>query len=91
MGGGAETMFGDRTRGMDYLRRALEIAPDDFSTLYNVACSYANAGEIDRALDTLDKAVGTGRGNRGWFEHDRDLDPLRSSPRYAEILARLPP
>jgi adenylate cyclase len=90
MGGGAEIMFGDRSRGMDYLRRALEISPDDFSTLYNVACAYANAGEPERALDTLDKAIGTGRGNRGWFEHDRDLDPLRSSARFQEILARLP-
>jgi adenylate cyclase len=91
MGGGAEIMFGDRTRGMNYLKRALELAPDDFSALYNVACAYANAGEPEHAIDALDRAVGTGRGNRGWFDHDADLDPLRSLPRFAEILARLPP
>ena len=91
MGGGAEIMFGDRARGMDYLARALDLSPDDFSTLYNVACAYANADEPELALDALDRAVGTGRGNRGWLEHDADLDPLRSSPRYAQILARLPP
>jgi adenylate cyclase len=91
MGGGAEIMFGDRTRGLEYLGRALELSPDDFATLYNVACAYANGGEPERALEALDRAVGTGRGNRGWFEHDADLDSLRSSPRFAEILARLPP
>jgi adenylate cyclase len=91
MGGGAEIMCGDRTRGLDYLARALELSPDDFATLYNVACAYANAGEPERALDALERAVGTGRGNRKWFEHDTDLDPLRASPRFQEILARLPP
>ena len=89
MGGGAEIMFGDRTRGLDYLARALELSPDDFATLYNVACAYANAGEPGRALDALDRAVGSGRGNRKWLEHDTDLDPLRASPRFQEILARL--
>jgi adenylate cyclase len=91
MGGGAEIMFGDRARGMDYLSRALALSPDDFSTLYNVACAYANAGEPGRALDALDRAVGSGRGNRRWIEHDRDFDVLRASPRFQEILARLPP
>jgi adenylate cyclase len=89
MGGGAEIMCGDRTRGLDYLARALELSPDDFATLYNVACAFANAGEPERALDALERAVGTGRGNRKWFEHDTDLDPLRASPRFQEILARL--
>jgi len=76
---------------MDYLSRALALSPDDFSTLYNVACAYVGAGEPERALDAFDRAVGTGRGNRKWIEHDRDFDPLRSSPRFQEILARLPP
>ena len=84
-------MFGDRARGMDYLSRALALSPDDFSTLYNVACAYVGAGEPERALDALDRAVGTGRGNRKWLEHDTDLDPLRASPRFQEILARLTP
>jgi adenylate cyclase len=89
-GGGFHIVLGDRERGIELLSRAVEIAPDDFSTLYNVACAYADAGDTERALDALDRAVGTGRGNRGWIEHDADLAPLRSSPRYAEILARLP-
>jgi len=30
-----------------------------------------------------------GSGSRDWFEHDGDLDPLRSHPRFAQLLARL--
>jgi adenylate cyclase len=89
MAGGAEIQFGDRARGLDYLRRALELSPGDFATLYNVACAYCAAGELDHALDALDRAVGTGRGNRKWIENDADLDPLRALPRFQEILSRL--
>jgi adenylate cyclase len=89
MGGGAEINFGDRKRGMDFLTRALELAPDDFGTLYNVACGFIFAGELERALDALGHAVGTGKGNRRWFENDSDLDPLRTHPRFQEILSRL--
>jgi adenylate cyclase len=89
MGGGAEIQFGDRVRGMELLTRARELAPDDFATLYNVACGYANAGELELALDTLERAVGTGRGSRQWIEHDSDLDALRGSPRFREILSRV--
>ena len=46
------------------LSRGSRLSPDDFSTLYNVACGYANAGELERALDALERAVGTGRGSR---------------------------
>jgi TolB-like protein/tetratricopeptide (TPR) repeat protein len=89
MVGGAEINFGDRQRGLDYLARALELAPGDFATLYNSACGYVHAGEHERALDALDRAVGTGKGSRRWFENDSDLDPLRSHPRFQEILSRL--
>jgi adenylate cyclase len=89
MGGGAELRFGDRQRGLDYLEKALALSPDDFATLYNVACAFATVGDADRALDALDRAVGTGKGNRRWLEHDSDLDSLRPSPRFQEILGRL--
>ncbi len=89
MVGGAEINFGDRRRGLEHLARALELAPADFGTLYNAACGYVHAGEHERALDALDRAVGTGKGSRRWFENDADLDPLRSKPRFQEILSRL--
>ena len=62
----------------------------DFGVLYNSACTYAIAGDADRALELLDRAVRTGGGYRSWIEHDSDLDPLQRDPRFQAILARLP-
>ncbi len=69
--------------------RALRLRPDDFSTLYNVACVYSLAGETETALDLLEKAIKQGGGNLGWITHDSDLASLRDSPRFQQLVALL--
>ena len=81
--------LGDRDRALAYVRRSLELRPDEFATTYNVACAYAVLGMRREALDTLDRAVRTGRGDLGWIEHDPDFDTLRHEPRFGEIVGRL--
>ena len=89
LGAGVYVLLGERQRGMECLARALELYPDELATLYNATCVYVQLGETERALDALDRAVATGRGSKKWFDHDSDLDPLRSHPRFAEIMRRL--
>ena len=75
--------------------RALEIGiPSGANTrgiaYYNLACGYARVGQKDRALDALSNAVAEGFTDRNAYETDADLAPLRSEPRFREILSRLP-
>jgi len=88
---GALISLGQRQKGIERLEQAIALRPHDFALLYNAACGFARAGDPDRALDLLDRAVDTGRGFRAWIEADPDLDSLRDSPRFKQILARLPP
>jgi len=88
---GAAIRTGDRARGLAMIEGVLALQPNDFGVLYNCACGLAIAGDPEGALDLLDRAVATGRGFRAWMERDTDLDPLRAHPRFAAILARLPP
>ncbi len=90
MSAGTLIAMGEKQRGIERLNQAIELRPSDFAVLYNGACGFANAGEPQRALDLLDRAVATGRGFRAWLEHDPDLDSIRKSPRFGQILARLP-
>ena len=89
---GSSLIFrGERQQGIDRLEQAIALRPYDFAVLYNAACGFTAAGKPERALELLDRAVGTGKGFRAWIENDPDLDPLRGLPRFQQILARLPP
>ena len=66
---------------------------------YNQACAFAcwsrDPGEADaealrrNALDCLDKAYESGWRDLGWMEEDGDLDPIRETPRYQALRARM--
>jgi len=81
--------LGERERGLALARRAGEISPDEPMVLYNLGCIYALAGERDNAIDCLEKAVVLGLTQRGWYEHDSNLDSIRELPRFQALLARL--
>ena len=53
---------------------------------YNLACFQARKGERKAALDRLADAVERGFYAPRKIAHDSDLDSLRDSPRFAEIL-----
>ena len=41
----------------EWLSRALAIEPDDFLTLYNVACTLSLLGDLDQAVEVLTNAL----------------------------------
>lgn len=86
---GLQIRVGDAAGARPNLEEALRLQPDDFGVLYNVACNYAELGDVDRALDTLDHAIATGAGSRSWIEHDPDFAKIRELPRFKQIMARL--
>jgi len=89
LGAGSLIVLGETDRAKRWLRRALEIDPNDSVLLYNVACNYATLGETQTALDYLEQAVTHGMVSLDWMENDEDLEPLRVEPRYQALVARL--
>ena len=79
--------LGENDRAREWISRALAIDPDDIWTQYNVACGYIKLGDIDAALDLLERSLSrAGPELAQWVKHDSDLDPLRDHPRYQKIL-----
>jgi serine/threonine protein kinase/Flp pilus assembly protein TadD len=81
--------LGQVEKGLSWGDHALALDPEDAGVLYNVACLNAVGGRAEAALDHLEHAVQNGFGHREWIEHDPDLQPLRSQPRYQALLSRL--
>ncbi len=89
MGANGLVALGERELGLDWARRAQKIAPDEPMLLYNLGCIYSLAGEIDEALDCLERAVAHGLAQKGWYLHDSNLDPLRKQPRFLALMEKL--
>lgn len=90
VGAGSLARLGERTRAFEWCARALAIAPDDPLTLYNVACGYALLGELELALDVLERWRPRANATwRSWIRNDSDFDTYRGSPRFQAFLDRL--
>jgi serine/threonine protein kinase/Flp pilus assembly protein TadD len=89
LGAQAWSQLGQPERAIEWAKRALQMEPDEPWVLYNVACVYALQNKIDDAMNCLEQAVAHGYHHKAWMEHDADLNPLRSHPRFQALLAKL--
>jgi ketosteroid isomerase-like protein len=71
------------------LEQAIKVGGGAALDFYNLACAFALSGEKEKALDNLDKAVNAGFTDRQQYETDSDLDSLRETGRFKELLKKL--
>ena len=69
-------------------KAAIDSSPGDSVMLYNGACLYARLGDPQRAVAALKQAIGAGVVNYGWMEQDPDLDSIRNTPEFKELMER---
>jgi predicted Zn-dependent protease len=76
-------------RSLEWMRRAIELAPDDTGVNVNAACALAKMGKKEEAIACLERTFARGFGKRDWIEHDPDYDSLRDDPRFQAMLDKL--
>jgi hypothetical protein len=69
---------------------ALERYEDRGSLLYNLACAEAQLGETDAALEHVRAALAERPAFADDMRGDSDLEPLRSDPRFDELVGPAP-
>jgi adenylate cyclase len=75
------------TRAREWIERALVIGADDPLTQYNVACGYTKLGDIEEALDLLERMLPkVGEEIKMWIKHDSDFDALHGHPRFQRLM-----
>lgn len=72
---------GEFEAAAEVLEQGLAERPGDVSLTYNLVCYRSLAGRLDEALELLTAIVSEPQ-VAGWAEHDSDLDPIRTDPRY---------
>ncbi len=61
----------------------------DGNPCYNLACLYLNANLPERGMSLLRRAVQKGFRSMETFRRDPDLDPLRGTPEFEELMKEL--
>jgi TolB-like protein/Tfp pilus assembly protein PilF len=83
----------ERAPALDWAGRAIAIDPDDLVVNYNVACTYAALGELDRAIASIHRAIPDDpicrRAFTAWMQMDISLDPLRAVPEFQRLMHKL--
>lgn len=87
--GDAYTRNGDYAKGLEMDLRLSRLKPDNKLIRYNLACSYALTGQKDKALLNLHKAIELGYSDIEQLRQDRDLDALKSDPRFQNLIKQL--
>ena len=69
-------------KAIDVLERHLAETPDNAGTLYNLACANARAGNSEKALDYLLRAVALQASFAEYAQSDDDLAAIRDDPAF---------
>ncbi len=78
--------LGEDARAEQWAKTALAIAPDDYLTLYNIACYYSVGGRPDAAFDLLGRLLPISNSDMlDWILRDSDFDPLHADPRWQDV------
>jgi tetratricopeptide (TPR) repeat protein len=87
--GNACARAGQASEAREILRKMKQLSKDEKVGTYEVAFIYAGLGEKDQALEWLEKAYTERDQGLAFLKVDPTLDPLRSDPRFQEILRRM--
>lgn len=87
--GHAYAIAGRRDEALQQLQELSDRATQGYVTSFSPAIIYVGLGEHEHALDLLEKAYEERCGWMAYLNVDPRLDPLRSKPRFRQLLEKL--
>lgn len=76
-------------RALAEYRRALLVDPENEIAWYNIACALSRLQRTEEALDALRKAIRFGYKDVEWMKRDTDLEHIRDTPGFSELVREL--
>ena len=77
---------GQYDQAISSFKKIIELLPENDSAYYNIACMYAQQNEIEKSIDWLKKAINRGYNNWELIKTDKDLENIRGSSYYKELI-----
>ena len=70
-------------------QRLVALRPRDPLAFYNLACSFALLGKVNRGFDALKRAIALGYRDLDHMQEDADLESLHNDRRWNDLLSVL--
>jgi adenylate cyclase len=81
--------LGEADRAMEWIERGTLLDPDNTILNFNFVCALTRLREFEAAIDLLSNVIDKGsQGWLTWLDSDTDFDPLRSHPRFIDIVQK---
>ncbi|MEM1544522.1 MAG: tetratricopeptide repeat protein, partial [Candidatus Bathyarchaeia archaeon] len=77
---------GNLKKAIEVLQTAVQRYPEQAVLYYDLACYFALAGERERALEALERAIQIDAGLKSLAQKDDDLRSLRGDKRFEELV-----
>ena len=87
--GNAYARAGRVREARECIRELKEFLAEEAVGVYEIALVYAGLGEKDLAFEFLERAYDERDKGMLWLKVDPPLDPLRSDPRFQDLLRRM--
>jgi tetratricopeptide (TPR) repeat protein len=68
------------------LKLVVNLDPSDSRSMYNIACVYSLRNNTESALRWLERSIDNGYKDFEFMNDDPDLDNIRNSPKYIELI-----
>jgi len=87
--GESYALSGNRTEAVAVLAQLKEMSKERYVSPHCIAMIYAGLGDKDQAFEWLNKAFEVRSEHLTWLKVDTRMNPLRSDPRFAEMMRRV--
>jgi len=87
--GESYALSGNRTEAVAVLAQLKEMSKERYVSPHCIAMIYAGLGDKDQAFEWLNKAFEARSEHLTWLKVDARMNPLRSDPRFAEMMRRV--
>jgi hypothetical protein len=87
--GHAYGLAGKPGKAQKIVDELLTRAKTEYVSAWAIAVIYIGMGETDRAMEWLEKAYQDRNASLVWLKVNPEFDPIRSDPRFKDLLARL--
>ncbi len=83
----ALAILGETDRAERWARRAIIFHPDNLRLHYNLACGFAEVGDVDKCLEILEGVLGgITEGWLSWIGRDNSFDLIRDDPKFKAMM-----